>query len=108
MNIISKTKSISSETFSNSISFSEKIVNPKRDWNILMMIFVILVLSSVGFDFYMYKQIASGDMYISVKTEDLSIQKLKSNDLKNILDNFENKKARIMNSKLEISVDPSL
>ena len=108
MNDTSKTKSsLNNHTF-RSMFLSEKIVNPKRDWKILIILFIILITASIGFDFYMYKQIVNGDMYISVTRTDLSIENLKSDDLQNILNNFENKKANMTALKLKNLVDPSI
>ncbi len=88
--------------------WSEKIVNPKRNWKILIILFAVFIVASLGFDFYMYKKIASGDMYIDVTREELTIENLKSDDLKKILDNFETKKATITTIKLENMIDPSI
>lgn len=108
MNNIPINKLLSTDTLSKSVVSSTKIVNPKRDWNILIIIFIIFIIASVGFDFYMYQQITSGDMYISVNKNELTIENLKSLDLKKILDNFETKKSMIMTLKLENLVDPSI
>ena len=86
----------------------ERRLNPKRDWNILIIIFIILLVISVGFDFYMYQQIVSGDMYVSVNKNDLVIENLKSSDLQRILNNFETKKTNMTTLKLKNLVDPSI
>jgi hypothetical protein len=88
--------------------FSGKIVNPKRDWSILVFLFSIIIIASIGFDFYMYRKIVSGDMYVSVRKDELVIESLKSNDLKKIADNFELKKTNMTNLKLENLIDPSI
>jgi hypothetical protein len=89
-------------------SLFEQIVNPKRDWSILIILFIILIISSIGFDIYIYKQIVNGDMYVTVKRDELVVESLKSNDLKRILNNFESKKANVVNLKIENLVDPSI
>jgi hypothetical protein len=96
------------ESVSKSMFLFGNIVNPKRDWNILIIIFMVFTLGSVGYDYYLYQQIVSGDMYISVTREDIVVENLKSNDLQKILDNFEAKKAKITTLKLENLVDPSI
>ena len=108
MNNNPQTKLLASDSLSKSMFLFGNIVNPKREWGILIILFVIFIVASIGFDFYMYQQIVSGDMYISVKREDLVIENLKSNDLQKILDNFETKKAKITTLKLENLVDPSI
>lgn len=108
MNNNSKNKLIYIESSSESFFLSGKIVNPKRDWNILIILFIIFIIASIGFDFNMYQQIVGGDMYVSVKREELIIENLKTNDLKKILANFEAEKTLISTLKLENLVDPSL
>lgn len=108
MNTIPKTKQSSSDYFSKPLPLSDKFVNPKRDWMILLILLSIFIVSSMGFDYYMYEKIVSGDMYISVKREDLTIESLKSGDLKKVLDIFEMKKINITKLKLENLVDPSI
>ena len=108
MNNIPKIKLSLDNPLSRPIFLPRGIVNPKRDWNILIILFIVLITSSVGFDFYMYQHIVSGDMYVSVTKTELVIENLKSDDLKKILENFETKKSKITTLKLENLVDPSI
>ena len=108
MNAIIKNKILPNNPEIESIKLSGKIVNPKRDWMILMILSAILIISSIGFDEYMRRQIESGDMYVSVNKSDLVIENLQTTALQNILTNFENKKTNMMNLKLENLVDPSI
>ena len=87
---------------------SGKIVNPKRDWIILVILFVVLILSSIGFDADMYLKIVSGDMYVSVTRADLVIENLKTDALQKIVNNFAEKKTNMINLKLVNLVDPSI
>ena len=108
MNTNLKIKLTDSNSLFKSVFFSRKIVDPKRDWKILMVLFLVFILSAVGFDYYMNQQIVSGDMYVSLTRADLTIQSLKSTDLKNILNNFEKKKITSGILRVENLVDPSL
>lgn len=108
MDNILQIKSLASSSLEKRSFFLERIVSPKRDWGILLIIFSILVIASVVFDFYMYQKIVSGDMYVSVKKDELVIESLKSSELKNITDNFESKAVNITKLKLENLVDPSI
>ena len=105
---ISKIKKLNNNSSRKPMHLSEKIISPKRDWSILIILFIIFITISIGFDFYMYQQIVSGDMYISVKKEELVIENLKSDNLQKILDNFETKKSKMINLKLENLIDPSI
>ncbi len=108
MNDLPKIKLPHSDYLSRSVYLSGKIVNPKRDWRILIVFFALLVLISIGFDFYVYQKIVSGDMYISVKKEELVIEDLKSDGLQKIVDDLENRKYKISTLKIENLVDPSI
>lgn len=108
MDNILQIKSLASSSLEKRSFFLESIVSPKRDWRILLIIFSILVITSIAFDFYMYQKIVSGDMYVSVKKDELVIESLKSDELKKIADNFEAKKTNINNIKLENLIDPSI
>jgi len=88
--------------------WSSKIVKPKRDWRIILAVSALLLIFVLGFDLYMYEQIASGEMYVDVSKADLVVQSLKKNDLQKILDNFEAKKVTITTLKVKNLVDPSL
>jgi hypothetical protein len=90
------------------INFSGKLVNPKRDWPILLFLSVVFILISVGFDVYMYLQISSGNMYVTISKNELVIESLDSSTLQNILNDFENKKANIADLKIDNLVDPSI
>ena len=106
-NILQNKLSVEGPIFEKVFS-SEKIVNPSRDWNILMIILSVIILISIIFDYSMYCQIVSGDMYVSVNRQDLVIENLKSKDLQRIVDNFDARKAKVSNLKLENLVDPSI
>jgi hypothetical protein len=104
---------VKNKIFNNNFSqtkkiFSVKIVNPKRDWHILLFVFIILIISAIGFDFYIYQKIVGGDMYVTINKDELTIENLKSDDLQKILDYFEIKKSKISTIKLENLVDPSI
>lgn len=88
--------------------FSRGIVDPQRDWIILIILFVVAIIGCVTFDVYMYSKIVSGDIYVSVSREDLLVENLKRDNLKNILNSFDTKKEEIKELKISNLVDPSL
>ncbi len=94
--------------FFNKLLSSRKIINPKREWMLLLAFFLILIISFVSFDFITYKKISSGEMYISINRLDLNIEVLKTDALKKLIDNFESRKAKITSLKVENLIDPSL
>ncbi len=107
-NNINKIKLPTTDSLSKPALLSRDIVNPKRDWNILIIFLAILVATSVFFDIHMYKTLVKEDMYISVDKTELTIEKLKSDDLEKILNNFKAKKSVVANLKLENLIDPSI
>ena len=84
------------------------VVNPKREWAILVILFSCMITVSFVFDAYLYNQIVSGDMYISVNKDELVLENLKTNEIKKLLANFELKADKIRNLKIEKLIDPSL
>ena len=87
---------------------SRKIINPKRDWMLLLAFFLILIISFILFDFFMYKKISSGEMYISINRSDLNIEVLKTAALKKLIDSFEAKKETVASLKVQNLIDPSI
>ena len=108
MNNISQIKSFTNNSLESKSFFSKNMINPKRDWSILIILFIFLIIASIGFDFYMYQKIVGGDMYVSVNKDELIVENLKSNDLKKIIDTFDVEKNNITKLKLENLVDPSI
>lgn len=108
MNNNSNDKTINNNSILKTIFLSGKIVNPRREWYILVGLFIIFILASIGFDFYMYQQTTSEDMFVSVSRADLSIENLKTSDLQKIISNFQAKEEAITMLKIGNLVDPSL
>ena len=97
------------QTSIKNISFSPiKKINPNRDWVVLLIIFGILLISTIVFNFYFYINISNGDMYINVSREELVLKSLKIDSLKKVVDNFESKKEIISKLKVEYIIDPSI
>lgn len=94
--------------FSRTLPLPREIVNPKRDWMILLGLLTIFIIAAIAFDGYMYRKIVSGDMYVSVKREELVVEDLKTSDLDKIILNFNSKRVNISNLKLENLTDPSI
>ena len=87
---------------------SKKIVNPCRDWVVLVVLLLIMIVSSITFDFITYQKIVRGEMYISVKKEELTLVNLEKDKINIILDNFQQKKDYISKIKIESIIDPSI
>jgi len=96
------------ESISKRIALFRQFVNPNRDWIVLLIFIFVLLLSSLYFDYNIYRKTTTGDMYISVAKDELVIENLKTDQIQNILNIFQDKKNQIKNLKLEKLVDPSL
>ena len=94
--------------FLNKFFSSNKIINPRRDWIILIVLFLIMIISAIIFDASFYTKISNGDMYVSVSREELNLENLKTGDLKKLIEDFESKKEIISNLKIKYLIDPSL
>ncbi len=87
---------------------SDKIVNPKRDWMILLALFFVMLISAALYDASLYKNIASGDMYVSVPKSELELETIGGAALQNVVNDFESRKANTAELKMQKLIDPSL
>ena len=103
-----KLKSIFPTGISGKFYLSNKIVGSKRDWIILMCVFLALIISVVVFDFVIYTKISSGEMYVSINRSELNLENLKTAELKKLIENFEAKTQKVTSLKIEPVIDPSI
>src|SRR5690349_8531295 len=87
---------------------SNKLVSPKRDWIILLITFLVMVISVVAYDSVIYSKISSGEMYISINRSELNLENLKTAELKKLIENFETKSQKAASLKIGPSIDPSI
>ena len=83
-------------------------IKPRRDWRILVILLAVMFLGIMSFDAFLYYQNVGGDMYVSIDQKDLYLQKIKTSNLKQTIQNFENKKITISSLKKTSLIDPSL
>jgi hypothetical protein len=94
--------------YTEGLSLSDKIVKPKREWFILLTVFVLSFVCVVVFNVYMYINITNGDMYVSVNKEELVIENLKVSSLDKVIKNIESKNLNFTNLRVEKLTDPSI
>ncbi len=87
---------------------AKSIVRPQRDWEILITVLLVLILSSIAFDLSLYAKITSGEMYVTVNKQDLNVESLNASGLKSVVDDFDLRKENIAGLKADNLVDPSL
>ena len=95
-------------TFSGRFFGSDAIVHPKRDWMILLLLLCIMLVSALIYDAFLYQDIASGEMYVSVAKNELQLQSINSARLQKVVDIFEAKKAITAGLKAQKLIDPSI
>lgn len=94
--------------FSDRFFRSNKIINPKRDWIILLILFFVMIAGALSYDAIIYKNIANGEMYVSVPENELQLQSIDSVTLQNVVNDFESRQATISGMKIKKLIDPSL
>jgi|GEM_PF-6621325 len=92
----------------NKIFDSNKVINPKRDWILLIILFLVMLVCAITYDSLIYTKISNGEMYVSINRNELNLENLKIDELKKLIDNFESKSAKISSLKIGPSIDPSL
>jgi hypothetical protein len=105
---MTKIKDIFENKFLDNNYISKNIINPCRDWIILLALLLIMIVSSIAFNFITYQKIVKGEMYISVKKEELTLVNLEKDKINMILDSFQQKKDYISKIKIESLIDPSI
>lgn len=87
---------------------SNAIVRPKRDWAILLIFFFLLLLGAMAYDGFLYRDIASGEMYVSVNPNEIQSESIDATTLNSVVADFESRQAEIATMKIQKLVDPSL
>ncbi|MFA5934382.1 MAG: hypothetical protein WC827_00630 [Candidatus Paceibacterota bacterium] len=105
---MSKIKNIFENNISGSSYISKKFISPCRDWFILIILLILMIISSIIFDIITYQKIVKGEMYVTVEKEELTLVNLDADKLKLIIDNFEQKKESVSKMKIDILADPSM
>lgn len=95
-------------TFSDRFFGSNEIVHPRRDWIVLLVVFLVMLLGAAAYDLSIHQDIASGEMYVSVDKTDLKLQSVNTKALENVVNDFESKRAEMSGLKMQKLVDPSL
>jgi hypothetical protein len=90
------------------ILFSKKIINPRRDWTVLVIFLFILIIGALAFDGLMYEKIASGEMYVSVERSELNLQPLHVGAMQQVISDYQSRAENISSIRTKNFIDPSL
>ena len=104
-------KKISGNFFRNRHKPSEyREINPRRGWNIILVLFVFVVIATISFSSYMYLRIDSGSFFVSPGGSELPVETIDRSELKKAIKYYETKNELFQeakNKKPEV-IDPSL
>jgi len=95
-------------TLSNRFFASDAIVRPRRDWVVLLVLFLVMLCGAMAFDAFLYRDIASGDMYVSVNNAELELPHINADLLNTAVNDFESRETKTAGMKPQKLVDPSL
>lgn len=84
------------------------IVNPFRDWKIIMIISVVIFLVLLSLDLYLYMRSAGGSMFVSGSKIEETLGRLDKINLNKVIDYFKAKEDTKLEMKKTSIIDPSL
>jgi hypothetical protein len=82
---------------------SKKIIHPKRDWTILLVLLFVFYISDIIFGIYMYRKITSGNMYVTVPNSELRVEVLKTEKIHTLISDYESRKAELIKKGIKIN-----
>ena len=90
--------------------YKREEINPRRDWTIFIIIFVILSIAVIAFNAYIYMKINKGGFFITSSKDEILIESINRSDLENVINFYEIKEKKFQEnkSKKPDTVDPSL
>lgn len=106
-----KFKKIAGKFFRNRLGSAEaKEINPRRDWNIILTFFALMVFAIIALGSYMYQRINSGSFFVTTGGNESPIETIDRSELKKITRYYESKRQLFEESKVKKSevIDPSI
>ena len=91
-------------------SFKAEEINPRRDWSVILVSFIVVFIVIVAFGANMYWRINSGSFFITSGAAEISLETIDRSELKKVIERYETKIRLFQetkNKKPEI-VDPSI
>lgn len=96
------------KTFSAIRDFWGESINPHRDWCLLIIIFSLLMVFMISFNYKIYQITNSKELFVDISKEQITIKKIREKDMKNVLSVFEERKNNFESIRALKLVDPSL
>lgn len=104
-------KKFAEKFFGNRYGSSEaKEINPRRDWNIILVFFALTIFAMIAFGLYLYGRINIGSFFTAPGGKELPVETIDRSELKKIIGYYEAKRRlfeEIKTKKPEV-IDPSL
>lgn len=83
-------------------------INPRRSWKTILYICLIILISGLAYDYYVYKIVSREPLYVEVPGEEMMIERLKVEKIKSIISFFDGKTENSKNLKKTNLIDPAL
>jgi len=83
-------------------------INPKRDWVILLIAFVFLIICFAILNFRIYKVTSSRELFIDISKEEIVVDKVKTEEMKSAVSKFEERQMQFNSLKPVRLIDPSI
>lgn len=83
-------------------------INPKRDWIILITIFLVSVVFFILLGLNIYRDTNSKELFVDISKEEIIIEEVKPEEMSAVISVFEKKKTMFNSVKTIKLVDPSL
>lgn len=106
-----KLKKIAGKFFGNGYKFAEAgEINPRRDWHMVLVVFVLVVFVIIAFGSYLYGKINSGSFFTTSRGSELPVETIDRSELKKIIGFYaaKNQSFQEAKTKKQEVVDPSL
>lgn len=90
--------------------YESEEINPRRDWKVAIVIFVLISFAAVIFDTYVYWRINKGGFFVSSNKETVPIESIDRSELAKVIKFYEAKEKlfeEVKNKKPDI-IDPSI
>lgn len=87
-----------------------KEINPRRDWNIILLFFVLTLIILIVFGSYLYRKISKGNLFVVPERNEPIAETIDRSELKKIFDYYETKSRLFEENKIKKPevIDPSL
>lgn len=107
----SKIKSYIPKFSKKGFSYDREEINPTRDWNIILLVSMLLLVCSALVAFYFYSKIESSTLVSAESVRNESETKINNELLKKIIDDFNTRSKNldiIKSGTLAVPLDPSI